>query len=74
MLIKGRHEGSTCKQVRIKSGTLECNDGPEPGGKVLRIEDNDNPAFWIDVFLTEIELIQLLTRPGRITWDSTPEF
>jgi hypothetical protein len=71
MNIRGRHEGSTCQKVRIENGTLEADDGPEPGSRVLRIEDKDNPAFWIDVLLTEVDLIRLLTGKGRMTWDST---
>ena len=69
MIIKGRHEGETCTHVRITNGTLEANDGPEPGSKVLRIEDKDNPAFWIDVFLSELDLIRLLTHKGHLTWE-----
>lgn len=71
MRIQGRHEGSTCTQCRIKKGTLEVFEGPEPGSKVLRIEDDDNPAFWIDVFLSEIDLIKLLTAQGEIVLENS---
>jgi hypothetical protein len=60
MIVKGRHEGSTCKQVRIINGRVEVHDGPEPGSRVLRIEDDDNPAFWIDVHFDYMDLLNLL--------------
>jgi len=66
MLVRGRHEGSTCKQVRIINGTCEAFDGPEEGSRVLRIEDDDNPAFWLEVHLTEIDMLRLLTAKGRV--------
>jgi len=66
MMVRGRHEGSTCTQVRIEKGTAHAFDGPEPGSRVLRIEDEDNPAFWLEVFLSEYDIIRLLTTRGRV--------
>ena len=56
--IQGRHEGSTCKKVRIDDGqtTASYAKGPIPNSVMLRIEDNENPAFWIDVMLTTLQL------------------
>jgi hypothetical protein len=64
MKIQGRHEGSTCTKCRIEKGTVKVHDGPEPGSKILRIEDDDNPAFWIDVFLSELDIVKLA--PWRV--------
>lgn len=57
--IQGRHEGSTCRQVRIKRATLEASAGPLPGEVILRVEDEDNPAFWLDILLTDEQLEEL---------------
>lgn len=63
MEVRGRHEGSTCKQVRIVKGTAQALDGPDPGSKILRIEDENNPAFWLEVYLSYSDIVALSDSP-----------
>jgi len=64
MMVRGRHEGSTCKQVRIVKGTAQAFDGPEIGSKIIRIEDEDNPAFWVEVYLDHGDVVQMFGFPS----------
>lgn len=66
MIVQGRHEGSTCKQVRIINGTVQAFDGNGPGSRVLRIEDDDNPAFWLEVHLDYMDIVRLLATNGPV--------
>ena len=64
--------------MKIQKGNAEFFAGPEPGSVIVRIDDDDNPAFWIDLLLTKDDLNELQLKAmeatlGRINMPDPPD-